>query len=108
MKQRDGKMSWRTPIIDVTTGKVKGLSNLDLVERFARGFERGASNRMEIKRDGNETIIVGYGHAVYARRKPNGTIILYDGWYGYSPTTSTHLNMIRPYAEVVNKRKPSW
>lgn len=100
-----------TPIIDVTTGKVKGLSNEQLVERFVRGFRKGESNRMEIRQDGNETIIVGYGHAIYARRKPNGNIILYDGWYGYSPTTSRHLNLIRPYADVVNKKKPeenSW
>lgn len=104
-------MSWGTPIIDVTTGKIKGLSNQELVERFARGFGQGASNRMEIKKDGNETVIVGYGHAIYARRKPNGSIILYDGWYGYSPTTSRQLNLIRPYADVVNKKKPemnSW
>lgn len=78
------------------------ISNNDLVKNFLSGRHGTASsrkaNRMEIKERENHTIIEGYGHALYAL-KTGGTVILFDDWYGYSSTTSTHLNLIRRKAK---------
>jgi len=74
------------------------ISNNDLVKNFLTGRHNTAheknSNRMTIKERENHTIIEGYGHALYAL-KTGGTVVLFDDWYGYSRTTSTHLNLIR-------------
>jgi len=78
-------------------------SNNDLVKNFLSGRHNTAhernSNRMTIKNRENHTIIEGYGHALYAL-KTGGTVILFDDWYGYSRTTSTHLNLIRRKANA--------
>lgn len=41
----------------------------------------------------------GYGHALYATRTAGGTLFIYDGWHGYSTTTSTHINKLKRKAE---------
>lgn len=78
-------------------------SNNDLIRNFLTGRHSTAaernSNRMKIKERENHTIIEGYGNALYAV-KTGGTVILFDDWYGYSQTTSTHLNLIRRRAEA--------
>lgn len=53
---------------------------------------------MAIKEREDHTIIEGYGHALYCL-KTGGTVVLFDEWYGYSRTTSSHLNRIRRKAE---------
>jgi len=47
----------------------------------------GAGNVMYTPSNGG--MIVGYGWAVYARRKT-----VYTGWRGYSSTTSKHITLI--------------
>jgi len=69
------------------------LYNNFLTGRYNTNTEK-KSNNMRIKEKNNHTIIEGYGHALYAL-KFGGTVVLFDEWYGYSPTTSTHLNKIR-------------
>lgn len=81
------------------------MNNRAVVKHFVSGGKKGQSNSMYIA--GNK--LIGYGWAVYARRDKKGGryyITLYDGWYGYSQTTSTHLNIIRPYADKTSKAKP--
>lgn len=65
--------------------------------RLARRFYRGdttapsASNvTLEQLGDG-WTGLVGYGWALYAARSPDGTVIYFEGWYGYSMSTSCQL-----------------
>jgi hypothetical protein len=81
----------------------KMTSNNDLVKNFLNGRHSTASsrnaNRMEIKEKENHTIIEGYGHALYCL-KTGGTVVLFDDWYGYSKTTSSHLNLIRRKANA--------
>lgn len=38
--------------------------------------------------------IIGYGWAVYAVRSGSGKVTIYDGWYGYSATTSKHYGQL--------------
>lgn len=57
-------------------------SQHDLARRFKNGETTGTASNMKIVelRDGS-TALVGYGHAVYALRKPDGHITVYAGWY---------------------------
>lgn len=67
----------------------------ELGKRFHRGETSGtASNtRIEDYEDLGLTALIGYGHAVYATRdKETGHTIYYEGWYGYSPSTSCQLS----------------
>mgnify|MGYP000500529564 CR=1 FL=1 len=75
-------------------------TNGELVKRFVRGGSDGKCNRMAIE-DGPDhwTFLWGYGHALYAARKHGGPLYIYDGWYGYSQTTSSHLNRLKSAAK---------
>jgi len=44
-------------------------------------------------------IVVDFGWAVLAKRTPK-TITIYNGWRGYSPTTTKHISQIYPYGGV--------
>lgn len=69
------------------------MSNDSLIKSFVRGDTSGKSNRMAIEETDNWTLLWGYGWALYAaRRKDDETLFVYDGWNGYSSTTSTHMN----------------
>lgn len=59
----------------------------------------GKSNRMAIESAGDWTFLWGYGHALYAARQDGGPLYIYDGWYGYSATTSKHLNALKSAAK---------
>jgi hypothetical protein len=73
----------------------------DLVRQFKSGIEaediEDASNMAveETDESGYDAILVGYGHAVYAARRDDGTFVQYDGWKGRSISTNTHLGKIR-------------
>lgn len=45
--------------------------------------------------DDFEAYIVGYNWAMYAGRKPDGEIVVFTGWYGYSQTTSKQIGSIK-------------
>lgn len=45
--------------------------------------------------DGYDAVIVGYGHAVYAARRTDGSIILFEGWRGRSVSTTQHITKLR-------------
>lgn len=45
--------------------------------------------------DGYDAVIVGYGHAVYAARRTDGSIVLFEGWAGRSVSTTQHLGKLR-------------
>lgn len=83
------------------------LTNKNLIGRFVKGMESGKCNRMAIEhveesRYGEGwTFLWGYGWALYAaRRKSDGAIWIYDGWYGHSQTTSTHMNELKGRAKA--------
>jgi hypothetical protein len=53
----------------------------------------GKSNSMEIVNTPKNTLLVGYGWAVYGKRdKATGEVTFYKGWDGYSRTTSKQLS----------------
>jgi len=71
------------------------ISNSNLVSRFYNGDTSGKANRMEIEEcDDGATVLWGYGWAVYAFRTPNGKVFKFNGWDGYSATTTKHMNLI--------------
>lgn len=76
-------------------------SNAELIRRFSRGKKSGKACNMEIKKleingKARGTVLVDYGWAILGHRSPKGRwITLFDGWYGYSNTTSSHLNKLR-------------
>lgn len=75
-------------------------SNKGLVEHFVDGGTSGKCNRMAIEEgDDGWTYLWGYGHALYAARKAGGPLFIYNGWYGYSSTTSKHLNALKSAAK---------
>lgn len=76
------------------------LSNSNLIRRFVDGETSGKCNRMAIAEFEGWTLLWGYGHALYAaRRQDDGLLVVYDGWNGYSQTTSTHMNALTGKAE---------
>lgn len=82
-------------------------SNRDLVNRFANGKKSGQSSNMKIvKMPDGSTVLEGYDWAAYAWRKNNGSITVYNGWYGYSQSTSKHLNLVKPKADKVSQNDP--
>lgn len=72
------------------------MRNDELIKRFIRGETTGTASRMEIREMGDGTALVGYGWALYAYRSPSGEIQLYNGWDGYSSTTTKHLRYFKP------------
>lgn len=63
-------------------------------ETLARSFENGATNgaasSVEIREiAGGHALVDTRGKgAVYAFRYPSGQVVAFEGWYGYSPSTS--------------------
>jgi hypothetical protein len=61
---------------------------------FVRGETSGEASNVRIIHFPylGKTALVGYGHAVYATRDDDtGHITYFEGWYGYSPSTSCQL-----------------
>lgn len=57
------------------------LSHRSVVRRFTNGETSGKSSSLSISDLGDGyTALVGYGHAAYAVRLPNGTTVRFDGW----------------------------
>lgn len=82
------------------------LANADVAERFIDGELKGSSNRMDITSDdeGN-TYLWDYEWALLGFRSHDGTIHIYNGWYGYSRTTSSHLRLILPLTQSDGGRR---
>lgn len=55
-------------------------SHADVKRRFERGETTGKGHNMAIVQHNDYTLLVGYGHAVYAVRTPRGRIVRFDGW----------------------------
>lgn len=57
------------------------VSQTQLAEQFRTGETSGAASNVAIQEasDGG-TLLVGYGHAVYAYRSPEGRITAFEGW----------------------------
>jgi hypothetical protein len=73
-----------------------------LARQFAAGQdpdEIGDASNVEVRatnRDGYDAFILGYGHAVYAVRRDDGTPVLFDGWRDYgTPSTKCQLTELR-------------
>jgi hypothetical protein len=57
------------------------LSQHELARRFTDGATSGQASNVEIQERENFTLLVGYGHAVYAARdKATGEITVFQGW----------------------------
>lgn len=74
------------------------IAQRDLARQFESGedadFIPDASNVkvVETSKEGYDALLIGFGHAVYAARRDDGTIVYFEGWYGYSPSTSCQLS----------------
>lgn len=83
----------------------------EIGERFHRGESSGKASNVEIQEFEalGLTAVVGYGHAVYATRDiETGHTVYFDGWYGYSVTTSCQISKMRLESnadEVVSTKK---
>ena len=61
----------------------------ELGRRFLRGETSGTASNMKIhETDQGGTILVGYGHAVYALRTAEGFIVTFAGWANSSNSRS--------------------
>lgn len=76
------------------------ISQHELGKRFARGDDHipDASN-VSVEdasgADGVDAYVVGYGWAVYAARLDDGRLALFEGWRGYSLSTTCQMTQIR-------------
>lgn len=84
-------------------------SHRTLVHEFENGATTGKSNSMSITElDDGHTALLGYGHAVYAVRTPDGRIVRFDGWAfqagrrngGSMTTKSSHFAAMRTLGDV--------
>lgn len=70
-------------------------TNKDLIRHFVRGGSDGQANRMAIQETDDFDLLWGYGWALYAaRRKSDGAVFVYQGWSGFSNTTTTHIRCL--------------
>lgn len=73
----------------------------DLVTQFEVGQKpkdiRDASSMAveEADEEGFDAVVIGYDHAVYAARRNSGEIVVFNGWYGRSNSTNSHLNGLK-------------
>ena len=82
----------------------------ELVDRWSDGETTGtASNMTIIEEDCGDTVIMGFGHAVYAIRAGDGRFdpVVFTGWKGASKSTDQHIELIRPKAEIELSGRPS-
>jgi len=62
-------------------------SQSTLGRKFRDGDKTGTASNVKIhETDDGGTVLVGYGHAVYAYRSPSGHITAYMGWTNRSNT----------------------
>lgn len=72
-----------------------------LAAEFAAGHDPSSiedASNLEVwatDTDGYDAILVGYGHAVYAARRSDGSVVRFDGWRGYSQSTTCQLTELR-------------
>jgi hypothetical protein len=76
------------------------------IGNFVHGKADAASNLMSLTIHGSRTLLVGYGWAVYAIKDSDGDVIRYNGWKGYSNTTSRHLNLLDGFVDFESDKKP--
>jgi len=75
--------------------RVPRYTNIGVSKAFFGGKTKGKSLHVEIVETPTETLLVGYGWAVYgARDKTTGKTTFYDGWSSYSRTTSKQLGQL--------------
>jgi len=81
-------------------------NNVSIGRAFFRGERGGHTSNQNIKivDTPHETLLVGYGWAVYgARDKASGEVTFYQGWKGYSRSTSKQLSQtgLRADSDIV-------
>lgn len=79
------------------------MRNADVVERFFDGRTHGVAANMSIgKTDAGGTFLMGYGHAVYAYRPPDGRFdpVLFTGWRGASASTTQHIALCHDRTDI--------
>jgi len=70
-------------------------TNDDVAMAFVHGRPKATQNLASIRlSEQGLMVLVGHAHAALAVRHSDGTIRRYNGWYGRSNTTSTHLNLL--------------
>lgn len=82
-------------------------SNEEVARAFNRGEAASHGRLTSIPITSDHTILVGYGHAVYAMRYETGKVVLYTGWLGKSQTTSEHLGLVDDYATMEDAHSPT-
>jgi hypothetical protein len=68
-------------------------SQANLARAFENGATRGRASSVEVREcEGGHALVDTRGKgAVYAYRYPSGHVVAFEGWYGYSPSTSCAL-----------------
>lgn len=73
------------------------MNQQDLVDAFFNGAESGTASNMSIGTTyAGGVYILGYGHAVYAYRPPDGRFdpVVFTGWKGASHSTDQHIGLM--------------
>ena len=74
------------------------IAQSDLVDRFYDGDETGVASNMELATTvGGGTAVIGYGHAVYAYRPPDGEFepVVFTGWASASKSSNQHIQLLK-------------
>ena len=80
------------------------MKNIDLIKSFHAGATKGRTEKLKIV----DNQLIHYDWAVLAERIEDGLYIIYDGWTGYSATTSKIMYYIRanaPLYTTISERK---
>lgn len=69
------------------------MAQAELARAFENGATRGRASSVEVREcEGDHALVDTRGKgAVYAYRYPSGHVVAFEGWYGYSPSTSCAL-----------------
>ena len=77
--------------------RLRNISVREVGKAFDDGLESSGGTGGNIKtiKSGNDLLLVGYDWAIYGKKNlKTGKVTYYEGWYGYSPTTSKHLSQV--------------
>lgn len=77
--------------------RLRNISVREVGKAFYDGLEASGGTGGNIKtiKRGKDLLMIGYGWAIYGKKNlKTGKVTYYEGWYGYSPTTSKHLSQV--------------
>lgn len=68
----------------------------ELIRQFYRFGDPGVASTLAVTEHDAHAFMWDHEWALIAYRRHDSDVFIYDGWHGYSPTTSDHMNRLDP------------